>query len=187
MIRLIICLVVAMAGVLTSCDAPETIASERAEKMPVKPAAAADITLDELLTQHQQYERIPLKRMPSGHLHTLVSLNGVAGNFIVDTGAGATVLEEKKQSTFHVKASKSDKKVTGTGGAMGMQLSSGNRMKIGQLELENSSVYLMNLDHVNKAFLKMKLDEVDGIIGADVLSAKQGVIDYTNLTLYLRK
>ena len=33
--------------------------------------------------------------MPSGHLHIVGELNGIKGNFILDTGAGATVVEEK--------------------------------------------------------------------------------------------
>ena len=144
--------------------------------------------LNELLTQHQEYERIQLQKMPSGHLQMQVSLNGVSGNFILDTGAGATILEEKKKSAFHLTSRKSNNVITGTGGgALGMQLSVGNKMKIGQLEIENSPIYLVSLDHVNKAFQNMKLEEVDGIIGADILSAKRGVIDYTNLVLYLRK
>jgi predicted aspartyl protease len=187
MTKIIIYCTIALVSVMAACDAPETMAVESAEA-PVKRSEASDMTLDELLTQHQEYERIPLKKMSSGHLQMQVSLNGVPGNFILDTGAGATVLEEKKKANFHLKAIKSDKKVTGTGGgAMSMQLSPGNLMKIGQMEIKNSSVYLMSLDHVNDAFLTMKLDEVDGIIGSDVLSSKKGVIDYTNLVLYLRK
>ncbi len=68
-----------------------------------------------------------------------------------------------------------------------MQVSAGNTLQIGQLEIENFSIYLMSLDHVNKAFLTMELEEIDGIIGSDILTAKKGVIDYTNLILYLRK
>ena len=45
----------------------------------------------------------------------------------------------------------------------------------------------MNLDHVNNAFNSMGLKEVDGVIGADILSSNKGIIDYTNLTLYLKK
>ncbi|WP_161888029.1 retropepsin-like aspartic protease [Pontibacter russatus] len=146
------------------------------------------MSLDELLTRHQEYERIQLKRMPSGHLQMQVSLNGVPGNFILDTGAGATILEEKRKSAFRLESRLSDKKFTGTGGsATGMQLSTGNRMKIGPLEIDDSSIYLVSLSHVNEAFQSMKLEEVDGIIGADILSAHRGVIDYSNLVLYLRK
>lgn len=186
-------LITALTVIVAACDAPQTTTSVTAEaptatRDTAETSVIADMSLDELLTKHQEYERIQLKKMPSGHLQMQVYLNGVSGKFILDTGAGATILEEKKKSAFHLRSRKSNTQVTGTGGgSMGMQLSTGNKMQIGQLEINNSSIYLINLDHVNKAFLNMKLEEVDGIIGADILSAKRGVIDYTNLILYLRK
>lgn len=193
MSKVFIYLVMALTGVVAACDAPPPAMSAAADaptesSVTAETSETADMSLDELLTEHQGYERIQLKKMPSGHLQMQVSLNGVPGNFILDTGAGATILEEKRKSAFLLTSRKSNKQVTGTGGgAMGMQLSTGNKMQIGQLVLDNSSIYLINLDHVNKAFQNMKLEEVDGIIGADILSAKRGVIDYTNLILYLRK
>jgi hypothetical protein len=45
----------------------------------------------------------------------------------------------------------------------------------------------MKLDHVNKAFTSMGLKEVDGVIGADILTENKAIIDYSNLILYLRK
>ena len=68
-----------------------------------------------------------------------------------------------------------------------MQVSGGNSLQIGQLGLENASIYLMSLEHMNQAFLTMKLEEIDGIIGSDILTSRKGVIDYTNLMLYLKK
>jgi len=187
MTRIIVSCLMAVVGALSACDSPETRAGTSAGAL-TGTAVAPDITLDELLTNHQAYERIPLKKMSSGHLQMRVLLNGVAGNFILDTGAGATVLEEKRKATYHIKSVKSDKEATGTGGgAINMQLSAGNNLQIGQLEIENSSIYLMSLDHVNRAFKTMKMEEVDGIIGADILSSKKGVIDYPNLILYLQK
>ena len=187
MSKLFCYLIMALTGMVAACDAPQPKTIVVADA-PTQTSVTADMSLDELLTQHQDYERIQLKKMPSGHLQMQVSLNGVSGKFILDTGAGATILEEKRKAAFHLTSRKSNKAVTGTGGgAMGMQLSTGNRMKIGQLEINNSSIYLVSLDHVNKAFQNMKLEEVDGIIGADILAAKRGVIDYTHLILYLRK
>ena len=46
------------------------------------------------------YVKLKMKKMPSGHLHLLGKLNGINGNFILDTGAGATVIEEKNKGKF---------------------------------------------------------------------------------------
>ncbi|CAN5776171.1 hypothetical protein BH24BAC1_BH24BAC1_06560 [soil metagenome] len=181
----------AALGLLAGCSPSEPKAGNFAEAAPTPGALTAnysiDLTLDELLTQHQDYARIPLKKMTSGHLHMDASLNGVNGRFILDTGAGATVLDEKKIARFGLVAQKSKRVATGTGGgAIGMQVSPGNSLQIGPLEIDDFSIYLMSLEHMNKAFQTMKLEEVDGIIGSDILTSKRGVIDYTNLMLYLR-
>jgi hypothetical protein len=180
-------IILAVFGAMAACSPSEPKSGITADT-PTHSGPAADMTLDKLLTQHQAYERIPLKKMSSGHLHMEVSLNGVNGTFILDTGAGATVLDEKRKNAFGVKAKRSKIVATGTGGgAIGMQVSAGNTLQIGQLEIDDLSIYLMSLEHMNKAFQTMKLEEVDGIIGSDILTAKRGVIDYTSLILYLRK
>lgn len=180
-------LILAMFGIMAACSPSEPKSGNTVDAPPTTDTVA-DMTLDELLTQHQEYERVQLEKTPSGHLQMDVSLNGVNGKFILDTGAGASVLEEKRKSAFSLEALKSKIMATGAGGGgIGMQVSAGNTLQIGQLEIENFSIYLMSLDHVNKAFLTMKLEEIDGIIGSDILTAKRGVIDYTNLILYLRK
>jgi hypothetical protein len=181
-----ILLFLAACGVMAACSPSEPKSGNLAEAPPAI-SSVANLTLDELLTQHQDYERIPLKKMTSGHLHMEASLNGVEGRFILDTGAGATVLDEKKKARFSLVTQKSKKVATGTGGgAIGMQVSAGNSLQIGPLEINNFSIYLMSLEHMNKAFETMKLEEIDGIIGSDILTSKRGVIDYTNLVLYLR-
>lgn len=45
----------------------------------------------------------------------------------------------------------------------------------------------MNLDHVNNAFKKVGIAEIDGVIGADILIRGKAVIDYEKLILYLKK
>lgn len=44
----------------------------------------------------------------------------------------------------------------------------------------------MNLDHVNNAFKKVGIAEIDGVIGADILIRGKAVIDYEKLILYLK-
>ncbi len=44
----------------------------------------------------------------------------------------------------------------------------------------------MPLDHINNAFKQMGIEEVDGVIGADILTTGKAIIDYANLILYLK-
>lgn len=134
------------------------------------------------------YVKLELKKMPSGHLHIFGQLNGVNGNFILDTGAGATVIEEKNKEKFHMQTEESEEQATGAGGTgIQMQTSKKNNLKTGELELTELNLMLMNLDHVNNAFESMGLEKIDGVIGADILTNNRAIIDYSNLVLYLKK
>lgn len=144
-------------------------------------------SLENYLTK-DGYVRLEIKKMPSGHLHLFGQLNGVDGNFILDTGAGGTVIDEKNKLKFHLQTDKSDDQATGVGGTvMQMQNSENNNLKIAELELNELSLRLMNLDHVNNAFESIGLEKVDGVIGADILTNKKAIIDYSNLILFLKK
>ncbi|MFK7951795.1 MAG: retropepsin-like aspartic protease [Ekhidna sp.] len=143
--------------------------------------------LESYLTK-DDYVKLELKKMSSGHLHIFGKLNGVNGNFILDTGAGATVIEEKNKEKFHMQTKESKEQATGAGGTgMQMQNSEKNNLKIEKLELKEINLMLMNLDHVNNAFESMGLEKIDGVIGADILTVNKAIIDYSNLVLYLKK
>jgi len=134
------------------------------------------------------YVKLKIKKMPSGHLHLLGKLNGIDGNFILDTGAGATVIEEKNKGKFKMNTKDAEEKATGAGGTnIQMQSSEKNNFKFDKIEFSNLNLLLMNLDHVNSAFESMGLEKVDGVIGADILTNYNAIIDYKNLTLYLKK
>lgn len=53
--------------------------------------------------------------------------------------------------------------------------------------LQDFKIHLMSLDHINNAFRQLNLKEIDGVIGADMLTQGKAIIDYENLVLYLRK
>ena len=142
--------------------------------------------LEEQLIQ-DGYVPIKMKKMPSGHLHLFGQLNGVDGNFVLDTEAGATVIEKKNKEKFGMQTKATEKKATGAGGTeMQMQTSTQNVFSVGTLKLWNLKLMLLNLDHVNNAFERMGLEKVDGVIGADILTNNKAIIDYTNLILYLK-
>lgn len=142
--------------------------------------------LKEQLTQ-DGYVPIKIKKMPSGHLHLFGQLNGVDGNFVLDTGAGTTVIEKKNKEKFGMQTKATENKATGAGGTdMQMQTSTQNAFNVGTLKLSNLKLMLLNLDHINNAFERMGLEKVDGVIGADILTNNKAIIDYTNLILYLK-
>ena len=133
------------------------------------------------------YTKIKMKKMFSGHLHLFAKLNGVDGNFILDTGAGGTMIEEKYKNKFKMQTREGYDTATGAGGQLKIQNSENNIIKIDDIELREQKLSLMSLAHINNAFERLGLKKVDGIIGADILKSGEAIIDYKNLNLYLKK
>ncbi|MGH1383133.1 aspartyl protease family protein [Kordia sp.] len=134
------------------------------------------------------YVKIPLTKIFTGHLQLQISINGVEGNFILDTGANSTTVDAKAKAKFKMKAETSEQLATSAGITdILLQESTGNTLRLESLELKDYTVFLMNLDVVNKALENYETEEIDGIIGADILSEKEAIIDYAKLTLYLKK
>ncbi len=79
-----------------------------------------------------------------------------------------------------------DKKGVGAGGSqLNVKKSINNDLIIDEFHLNNYTVMIMSLDHINEFLKENNLDEVDGVIGADILTSGKAIIDYDNLILYL--
>jgi hypothetical protein len=133
------------------------------------------------------YSSIALTRMKTGHLTLQARVNGVSGRFVLDTGAGRSVIEAARYAKFRL--AKIDR-VTGTaigaGGDVPLRMSHGNRLQIGAFVDYGFTAYLMPLDGVNSAFRRRGHEHVDGVIGADVLHSGRAVIDYARNVLHLK-
>ncbi|WGK65627.1 retropepsin-like aspartic protease [Croceiramulus getboli] len=133
------------------------------------------------------YKRIRLHSTNTNHLEINAVLNGVHGTFILDTGASSTCIDFTAAERYHLLAEDSEVRAAGAGNSsMHTQLAQGNQLKIGQWERKDWSVVLFDLSHVNNALREHQANEVDGIIGADVLEAGKGIIDYKYKCLYLK-
>lgn len=136
----------------------------------------------------KNYVSIQLMKFPSGHLYLTLEMNDTTAILLLDTGAGATILEEKREGKFGLNSKATTDKATGAGGSgITMRTAIVSKFRIDKYNLDNTEILLMNLDHVNNAFKEMGLEQVDGVIGADILTKGQAIIDYTNLILYLKK
>jgi hypothetical protein len=134
----------------------------------------------------QNYKGIKFKFLKTQHLLIKVKVNGIAGNFILDTGASNTCigleniekyrLEVRDYESFAASASST---------TMQAKISKGNYLQIGSWKQLPSTFILFDLSHVNEALSQQKIKPVDGIIGADVLLKGKAIIDYPNLCLYL--
>ena len=71
------------------------------------PAFAQSNDLQEFLLK-KGYVAIKLNKLIIGHLYMEGTLNGVKGKFILDSGAGATVIDEKAKDKFKLNTDKGD-------------------------------------------------------------------------------
>ena len=133
------------------------------------------------------FYRIRLKKLASGHYKLLAKINGVLGEFILDTGASTSCVGFKSADRFLLKSE--DSEVTAAGaGAINMKTKAtrNNRFSIGRWSVDGMDLILFDLSHVNEALIQANETEIHGIIGADFLKQRRGVIDYGRNCLYIR-
>ncbi|MDI9256400.1 retropepsin-like aspartic protease [Flavobacterium sedimenticola] len=135
----------------------------------------------------EKYKKITFKVSKTQHLLIKATINGISGNFILDTGASNSCVGFNSIEKFNLKAGKSKTKAAGAG-ATGMttQIAKNNTLKIGRWKTEALHLVIFDMTHVNEALTQYKAKPVDGIIGADILLEGKGIIDYFNHCLYLK-
>ena len=140
------------------------------------------------ILKKESYKKIKFKVTKTQHLLMKASINGVKGNFILDTGASNSCVGFESIEMFQLKAAKSKTNASGAG-ATGMhtQIAIGNQLQLGNWNCIDFELVIFDLSHVNKALIEHKSKPVHGIIGADILLKGKGIIDYYNHCLYLRK
>lgn len=138
------------------------------------------------LLKDSGYKKIAFKVSKTQHLLIKATINGIKGNFILDTGASNSCIGFDKVEHFKVNAKASKTKAAGAG-ATGMETQIGKNvtLKIGRWKTKNLHLVIFDLTHVNLALTQYKAKPVHGIIGADVLLEGKAIIDYYNHCLYL--
>jgi len=133
------------------------------------------------------YTKVKLHLTKTNHFEIKVTLNGVKGLFILDTGASNSCVGFEAVEIFKLKAKDSEVKAAGAGATdMTTQISKKNSVKIGKWKKDKIALILFNLTHVNTALINHNSKPVDGIIGADLLKKAKAIIDYKNKDLYLK-
>ncbi|MFL9845328.1 retropepsin-like aspartic protease [Flavobacterium rhizosphaerae] len=133
------------------------------------------------------YKRIRFKISKTQHLLIKAKVNGIEGNFILDTGASNSCVGFESVEHFCLMARDSDAKAAGAGG-VGMLTKSSlkNSIKMGRWVSDDFNLIIFDMQHVNEALKEFKAKPVHGIIGADVLQEGKAIIDYYNFCLYLK-
>lgn len=139
------------------------------------------------ILKKNKYKKIAFKVSKTQHLLVKATLNGIKGNFILDTGASNSCVGYESIEKFNLVTEKSKTKAAGAG-ATGLltQLSKKNKIELGRWKETDFSLVIFDLSHVNLALTQHKAKPVDGIIGADILLDGKAIIDYFNHCFYLK-
>jgi len=135
------------------------------------------------------YDSVPILQNVVGLLLITVKVNGIEGLFILDTGAGISVIDTKQANHFLLILQKDSASFSGAGaGGQGIEIipSQGNKLEIGNYVVCDFTFSVMSLEHVNQAMTQAGIqDALIGVIGVDILKPGKAIIDYGNMKLYL--
>ncbi|MGL2962390.1 retropepsin-like aspartic protease [Flavobacterium sp. RSB2_4_14] len=139
------------------------------------------------ILKKSNYKKLKFKVSKTQHLLIKASINGITGNFILDTGASNSCVGFESVDYFNLIAGKSKTKASGAGATgMATQLAKNNSLKIGRWKTADFHLIIFDMTHVNEALQQYKAKPVHGIIGADILLEGKAIIDYFNHCLYLK-
>lgn len=144
------------------------------------------MTLQEYLLP-QGYLKIKLRSTKTNHFEVKMTINGIRGRFILDTGASNSCIGFNSVHRFNLNVEESNIMAAGAGAVdMKTQQSKNNKIIIGKWRKDKITLILFDLTHVNTALENHNSEPVDGIIGADILKKGEAVIDYKTKYLFLK-
>ena len=154
--------------------APESGASA------ARPASVADALCG------MGFSAIPLRALASGHHVADVTLNGTPATFVVDTGAGGTVLHAPYAATFLGKATATPRgQAIGAGGTTAVSGYPVAELTIGGTATDLRQIFAIDLTSVVKALEPIAGRPIHGVIGQDVMRAQHAIVDVRQSVLYL--
>lgn len=135
------------------------------------------------------YHELKLNKLATGHETIEVEINGKPGLFVLDSGAGASVVNTDDLAKFDLVEDTSATHTTGAGagGEVTFKTYKASSFKIGGQTFALDTVHALDLNHVVSAIQAATQVKVDGVIGQDVLTKYGGIIDVANSSLYLKK
>ena len=135
----------------------------------------------------KKYKKIKFTVLKTQHLLIKGKINGVLGNFILDTGASNSCVGFESIEHFKLDAQFSETKAAGAGATgIDTQLAKNNEIQLGRWKNKKFHLIVFDMSHVNQALVQYKTKPVDGIIGADILLKGNAIIDYSNHCLYVK-
>lgn len=155
--------------------------------VPLLISAAPSHSAQAAIRQDAQFEALPLVRSQQNHLLVHAFINDKPALLIVDSGSPGTVIASKRRAHFGVSAVSSDSKyparvrVNGSYSTLVMA----RTLRLGGLTVGEVPAISADLSGPRRAARSLHEQEVDGILGTDVLFASRAVLDCQRQVLIL--
>jgi predicted aspartyl protease len=135
-----------------------------------------------------QYQALRLERSRQNHLLVHVEINGKHAIFGVDTGAPVSAVAFHRRKHFGLaplpEGSDLPAELRINGGYNRVAIA--HRLRIGRLMLVDEPVVVIDLSGPARAAQEYEEEELDGILGADILFPTEAVLDCGKETLFMK-
>jgi Aspartyl protease len=137
------------------------------------------------------YISIPFRHSVAGQLLINAKINDIDGVYILDSGAGQTVVDAKQSDTLKLKLNKEEAALTGGGlGVHSIETipSYKNIIELNNFKIDSLVVAVMSLDSAWESLAQVGAHDIlFGIIGVDLLKTGNAIIDFNAMTLFLKQ
>lgn len=136
----------------------------------------------------QDYYPLDLERIITEHLTLKAYINGQKVTLILDTGASHSCLHTEAAKDLGLTLNASEDKAAGIGTTeMEMSGVMVDLLTLGIFQTPNYQFPVIDLSHVNTALQQVTDIKIQGILGADILTNYQAILDYKTQRLYLKQ
>ena len=129
--------------------------------------------------------------LSDGGVHLILSafVDNKPIRMVLDTGASHSVLDVSwaKEHLPEHEIKQVEDPAYGIGSSVEVHRAVVSSFKIGRLNLKNRMVALIDFNPINSVYDREGLEEVQGILGGDILAEFHGVIDYGKYLLKLNR
>ena len=142
-------------------------------------------TLNKFL-KNKGYCSVNLIFLKTKHYLIEAKINGINGEFILDSGASNSCVCITKENKFKLESKKS--KISASSATSEISETSISKKNLVSISKYENTIDLVTFDmsHINKTFNEKEIESVDGIIGADALKKSKAILDYKSNKLYLK-
>ncbi|HUG46165.1 MAG TPA: retropepsin-like aspartic protease [Sphingomicrobium sp.] len=132
------------------------------------------------------FTALPVREVATGHHLIEATINGRTGDFVLDTGANMSVIDDNHLEDFGIAAGAGALggavAIGGGGQARRVRIDS---FEIGGVDVRQNRIVTSNLGNLLTVLGRASGTRVDGIIGQDVLTEHRAIIDVARPMLYL--